>query len=425
MTASRPIPSAPPAVGNLSQHVAAVSSKRLSIVETDPVRSHQHEFNGDTGLIRMFGRAETAQRFPAQFLYLSDDPLDSVTDDGFLTWYDARAAGRARGIPRSEHRLYFNSNSVSRMTKPGDRLFIARMHDQRVIAVVTKEGSTTEAQLVWLFGLDGAGTPRFQTRLEDDLRPTQTTFAVRAILELLGIDTEDDVSEWLGYMVNKFGTEFPTTLVFSDFARSTLATADWRADPDQALLDWMAREEALFRALERHIVNRELEALAEGGTVEADAVIKLVQRALQRRKSRAGLALENHVAHGMTLSGINYSRTQVTEGTLKPDFVFPGIRQYRDPSFPPDVLTMLAVKSTCKDRWRQILNEARRIPSKHLLTLEPGISMNQTGEMWKEGVRLVIPTSLQATFTPSQRPALMSLGNFIERVRECQARIPS
>lgn len=43
--------------------------------------------------------------------------------------------------------------------------------------------------------------------------------------------------------------------------------------------------------------------------------------------------------------------------------------------------TMLGVKSTCKDRWRQVLSEAKRIDNKHLATLEPGISENQTAEM--------------------------------------------
>lgn len=422
VTASRPSPTAPASIGNLSQRVAAVASKRLSIVETDSARSHQHEFNGDTGLIRLFGRAETSQRFPARFLYLSDDPLVSVTDDGFLTWHDARAAGRERGIDRTEHRLYFKSNSVSGTSKPGDRLFIARMHDQRVIAVVTKEGSTAAAQLVWLFGLDGDGTPRFQTRVEDDLRSTQTSFAVRRILEIIGTDTVDDASDWLSYMIHVFGTHFPTTQVFSDFARETLATTDWQADPDQALLDWMAREEALFRALERHIVNQKLQDLASQGPIEADAAIELGQRALQRRKARAGLALESHVAHGIAVPGMSFSRTPVTEGTLRPDFIFPGIREYRDPLFPKELLTMLAAKSTCKDSWRQILNEARRIPSKHLLTLEPGISINQTVEMRKEGVHLVIPTPLQATFMPAQLPELMSLAPFIGRAGEFQAR---
>ena len=422
MTAIRLTPTAPSSHGNLSQHVAAVASKRLSHVEVDKTKSHQHEFNGDSGLILLFGRADTAQRFPARFLYLSDDPLESVADDGFLTWYDARVAGRARGIDRTEHRLYFTSNSVSRMSKPGDRLFIARMHDQQVIAVVTKKGSTAEAQLVWLFGLDADGRPRFEVRVEEDLRPTQTSFAVRAILALIGIDTVDDASEWLDHMIEKFGKKFPNTHDFSEFARNTLATVDWLADPDRALVDWMAREEALFRAFERHLFAAQLQALPSGGAVDPDTVIPLVKSILNRRMSRAGLALENHLAHGFPLSGILFSLKPVTEGTLKPDFIFPGINEYRDPLFPWERLTMLAAKRTCKDRWRQILNEALRIPSKHLLTLEPGISMNQTNEMRNEGVHLVIPTQLQATFKLEQRRDMLSLQGFIGHVRECQAR---
>ncbi len=42
---------------------------------------------------------------------------------------------------------------------------------------------------------------------------------------------------------------------------------------------------------------------------------------------------------------------------------------------------MLASKSTCKDGWRLILNEAIRIPTKHLLTPELSISENPTDEI--------------------------------------------
>ena len=43
-------------------------------------------------------------------------------------------------------------------------------------------------------------------------------------------------------------------------------------------------------------------------------------------------------------------------------------------NFDSNKLTMLASKTTCKDRWRQILNEADRIKIKHLFTLQQGIS---------------------------------------------------
>lgn len=48
--------------------------------------------------------------------------------------------------------------------------------------------------------------------------------------------------------------------------------------------------------------------------------------------------------------GVTYTRTGVTENNLKPDFIFPGISHYHNAAFPQARLTMLASKSTCKDR---------------------------------------------------------------------------
>ncbi len=83
-------------------------------------------------------------------------------------------------------------------------------------------------------------------------------------------------------------------------------------------------------------------------------------------------------------------------------------------------LLMLGVKTTCKDRWRQVLSEAAKIPSKHLLTLEPGISSNQTDEMQASSLQLVIPASIHETYTPSQQGWLMNVAEFIELVRNKQ-----
>ena len=74
---------------------------------------------------------------------------------------------------------------------------------------------------------------------------------------------------------------------------------------------------------------------------------------------------------------------------------------------------MLAAKTTCKDRWRRILNEAARVEIKHLLTLELSISENQTAEMQSERVQLVLPLSLHATYAATQRHWLMSMKTFI------------
>ena len=77
---------------------------------------------------------------------------------------------------------------------------------------------------------------------------------------------------------------------------------------------------------------------------------------------------------------------------------------------------MLGAKSTCKDRWRQVLTEAAKIPHKHLFTLEPGISEDQTQQMRFSSLQLVVPRSIVESYTPSQQDWLWDLGGFIDHV---------
>ena len=81
---------------------------------------------------------------------------------------------------------------------------------------------------------------------------------------------------------------------------------------------------------------------------------------------------------------------------------------------------MLGVKSTCKDRWRQVLSEAKRIPAKHLLTLEPGISEHQTEEMKESSLQLVIPKELQSSFKSSQQNYLWDVSELLDLLVEHQ-----
>lgn len=136
-----------------------------------------------------------------------------------------------------------------------------------------------------------------------------------------------------------------------------------------------------------------------------------------RRKSRVGLALENHLECLFIGHGVRYSRTAVTENKTKPDFLFPGHAEYHNAEFNPLKLTMLGVKSTCKDRWRQVLAEANRIEKKHLLTLESAISLNQTNEMQAKQLQLVLPNKLHDSYTDVQRTWIMDVSSFIELVK--------
>jgi hypothetical protein len=400
--------------GYLSQFFAGIALKTLSAVEVDPARSNQHEINGVQNLIRVFGRAAGKHSFAAKFIYLTDDDDQPLVEDASVTWYDARA-GHAT---RTEHRLYFPTTSVSQHAAAGDLLVIGRRQDDSVLVVIAPGGSTIANQLQWLFGAQQLAFQGFFVRDELDTPRDRVEFASTFILEQIGIVAETAEESFLGALLERFGGAFPPTREFSAYARSTMPEVGPRVDPDGALIAWMEREEILFRTLERHLLAGRL---ATGFANDPEGFLQYALSVLNRRKSRVGLALENHLEVVLAANGIRYQRAAATEGKAKPDFLFPGGREYADSSFDASLLTMLGVKSTCKDRWRQVLAEAARIPLKHLLTLETAISRDQTRQMQEHHLQLVVPRKLHATYSPEQIPGLMDVDTFIRRVRRRQA----
>ena len=55
---------------------------------------------------------------------------------------------------------------------------------------------------------------------------------------------------------------------------------------------------------------------------------------------------------------------------------------------------MVACKSTSKERWRQILNEASRIETKHLLTLDQALTPRTVQQMRAAKLHPHLPRSL-------------------------------
>lgn len=404
--------------GLLNKCFDGVAVKRLSAVEADPARSNQHEFNGVGALKRILGDAEP-RTFPATFVWLGEEQ-EGMTDEGFLTWYDAR---REHSI-RSEYRLYFPTTSVSSLASEHDSVFIASRIDGSVMVIITPAHSTMEQQVAWLFGVDNQLEMRFTVReITGDTAPA-SEFAMRYILEELGLELEEPEADHFDLLLDRFGRNFPTTRVFSLFARESLPDVNPMDDPDLALMAWMEREETLFRRLERHIVEERLEnGFIADGEADVDGFLKFSLSVQNRRKSRVGLAFENHLEAVFMPHDIRYTRGGMTENRAKPDFIFPSIEAYHNTVFLSENLSMLGVKSTCKDRWRQVLSEAERIENKHLITLEPGISEHQTAEMKDMNLQLVIPSPLQATYRPDQQLWLYSLNDFMELVKERQPEI--
>ncbi|MBN8279240.1 MAG: restriction endonuclease [Gammaproteobacteria bacterium] len=399
--------------GHLSEYFTGLAAKRLSAVEVDISRSNQHEFNGVDALKRLFGTATGTQRFPARFIYLSDDQDQPTIADGSLSWYDARE----RHPTRSEHRLYFAANSASDCAAKDDVLVIARRPDGSVLVVIAREGSTIASQVHWLFGLTDLAKPGFAVRDDLETDRDRLAFASRLILENIGIDVAPPTDSHLEDMLARFSGGFPSTRDFSSYARSTVRDVGISDSPDDVLMVWMEREELLFRTLERHVIGDRLKRGFQG---DVDGFIAFSLSVQNRRKSRVGHALENHLESTFKASYLRYSRAALTENRSRPDFLFPGATEYRDQAFNPLRLTMLGVKSSCKDRWRQVLTEARRVERKHLLTLESAISGNQTDQMRAEKLQLVVPRQLHASFTEDQQRWLMDLTDFIALARERQ-----
>ena len=394
--------------GQLSDYFTGVSVKRLSAVDV----GNQHEVGTTRDMRNQFLGEEEDRDYQMVYFWLGQD-LDGYTVEDTGSYYDAR---RLQVDRPPEWRLYYTSNRVTDIMREGDTLFLAKDRNNILYFTVAPARSTSERQLLWLFGLrpphDVIVYQVFMgARYEEDL-----DFVARYILDEIGVEFEQFDAEEIDNIIDQFEGTFPTTREFSDIARESLPDVRVEVDPDAALMAWVDREEAMFRRLERRIVSQRLEEFFDNeNRIDVDDFIKYSLSVQNRRKSRRGYSLENHLEAVFLALNIEYVRGPVTELGYKPDFLFPSVQVYRDA---PDVgcpcLKMLGAKSTCGDRWRQVLTEARKIPEKHLLTLEPGISVLQTRQMEDADLRLVVPSSIQDSYTDDQKDWLLNLDRFIE-----------
>jgi hypothetical protein len=400
--------------GALSNYFEGVVVKKLSAVEADKARSNQHEYNGVKELKELLGDDQPVE-FPTRYIWLADEQ-DAISVESTSTWYDARE----RHPTRTEYRLYFPTTPISEAAKEGDALFIAKRTDGSLVVLITPSASTIQSQLVWLFGLPEQPGFNFSLQEVQGDKDAQLDFAERYILDELGIEPEEPDVDEIDKIIAPFGLEFPSTAKLSELARESLGI-DCRDNPDAVLLQWLEREEAIFKRLERVIVSERIKAgFMSDDAADVDGFIQFSLGVQNRRKSRAGRALEHHLECIFRAYELKYAHGAETENKNKPDFLFPGAAEYHDAKFPVSRLTVLGAKSTLKDRWRQVLLEANRITAKHLLTLEPRISENQTEQMKANNLSLVVPAGLHATYKPDQQAWLLKLSDFLKLLAERQ-----
>ncbi|HKL86654.1 MAG TPA: type II restriction endonuclease [Treponemataceae bacterium] len=395
-------------ISTISNLFKIVVAKHLSAVDSEPSRSHGHEIGGLSTLhsfIKKDTRVETVR-----YVYVGKSDIVSV--DGWATWYDARANDSKRS---PEWRMYYQDNEVTTSMVENDFLLIGLLHDESMIFLVVDKESENEQAICTLFGIQEI-RPKGFTVIDTSERKTAIGMLERSILDSIGIEYEYTDATFLEDLLDKFDGVFPSTEKFSAYARKSLNFDIEFNDVDKLLVQYIDREELFFRTLEKYQVENRLKKGFEG----VEDFISYSLSIQNRRKSRAGHALENHLESIFSHLDVKFNKGVRTEGYSKPDFLFPGKKNYDDLSFSASGLIMLAVKTTCKDRWRQILAEASRIPVKHLLTLQSSISNEQTSEMKRQNVQLIVPANLHVSYTDLQRQWLWTLQDFITFVLDKQ-----
>ena len=153
-----------------------------------------------------------------------------------------------------------------------------------------------------------------------------------------------------------------------------------------------------------------------------DQFVELANSILNRRKSRAGKSLEHHLSALFVSNNLSFTAQGKTEGHKKPDFIFPSEEAYHNPDFPVAQLAVLGAKTTCKDRWRQVINEADRLRDrpKFLCTLQQGISSAQMDEMKAEQVILVVPEEYISAFPKEKRDQIWTVKRFINYIHSLE-----
>lgn len=236
---------------------------------------------------------------------------------------------------------------------------------------------------------------------------------------------EQRLLKFINDFVARFA-DFPDTRIMANGARSCFNEANGIvlqnivSAPDEVLLGWLDTEYTLFKYMEEKVYSN----ITTKPFPNIDSFVAMANEVLNRRKSRAGKSLEHHLADIFTRNELLFEEQVMTEEKKKPDFIFPNGQCYHNLTFPGELLTVLGAKTTCKDRWRQVLNEADRVDDKYLFTLQQGISSNQLKEMQDYRLHLVVPHKYLTSFPKEYRGGISDLTAFIGMVKERQERMP-
>lgn len=393
--------------------------KRLVPVEIDPERSHQHEFHAGrlrTGL----GFGDDLVRGRIRLLIYREEQVEpAVVEDGF-TLYNARQ----QNPRRSEWHLYYQSRAFGELARPGDLLVLYRPSSGTDLhgVVVAPDTSRAERLLDALMLRNDAVLREFRLVDEPDSTSAPRELAMALSLPLEGEGQQPAIRYPVSDhpLVRKAIAEerVPVTRKLAEAAGELVPTDTARVDPDGFLIEALDTETRLYFAIESAVNQGKLNDL-QRRAAPVGAYLEWAMAVHQGRKARRGQSLQLHFETILKAASVPYTAQCTTERAEVPDFVVPGCSQYHDPAYPSDLLRIVACKSTSKERWRQILNEAERVPEKYLLTLDEGLSRSTIEQML--GARLLpfLPKRLLELryVDPVERDMVGSVADLVRRLR--------
>ena len=374
-----------------AQQCDIVFAKFLSANDTGLTGGHQSGVyipKNSVALIfdRLFERGENQKR-----------SARIVWNEGFSTESSFTYYGSGT---RNEYRItrFGRGFELLKPERTGDLLVMCREDSDSYFAYVLSRDDEIEAFLIAF-----------------SLSPTSLNGLIKGGFNELN----SECCSYIETFVGSLDGEFPDTQTMALAAETAQRYMDGcgSIDADSQIVRWVDIEYDLYRRVEEvHYAAVTLEPLQS-----VEAVVSIGLEITNRRKARAGKSLEHHLSRIFEERGLSFTPQARTEGKKKPDFIFPSEEDYRDLSFPSEKLVFLGSKRTCKDRWRQVINEADRIPRKYLFTLQQGVSESQIEEMRTENVVLVVPSIYHKSYPPSALDNVITLEEFIDIVEKTQA----
>lgn len=180
-------------------------------------------------------------------------------------------------------------------------------------------------------------------------------------------------------------------------------------DVDEALVCAIDKEYDLYLRVEQKLC----ESLLVRAFKNVDEFIATAKTITNRRKSRAGRSLENHVSYLLKRENIPHDLRPNIQG--KPDVVIPSKKAYDDKKFDDRRLFLIACKTTFRDRWPQVLKEGKRVVQKNLFTLQKGMAASQLKELDDANVNVIVPNRYRKGYPKS--PRVLSVADFFDRVK--------